>query len=511
MHFLQYLIHFQRNAKDQEHCGNKKTPLSVTVSGNFWKQQLSALLTETLVNFPPENSIPPHKENSHSGDLENTRHIDKCQPSEEPADHRSVVAAETNENTPASSQVLSGVEQISQQQHSPSPPLVSRPLSPSHYMRRLPPPPGFYLSKEHSYAQLCPLLWRRRYNQAIDCLEKAIRQLHAARRRENRLRSTVLRLRDKRLKQALLVSSGVCKNKGSWTPGGEDRRSKGGCREETETNAKSEDAGLFEDTFVDQMELEGSFLPDTNSWSEGEKGFCFYCGRGQVQDAGEVAHTVSKTGKDAQPTVHEDSLEIQGSVDISACSTAENANDIKIVRLKRPAGKSVETSDSDETNSKVLLHTQLQHVTPAGAPHTDTHEQSLHFLGSQCERETEAVGQKHHQDLQQLFWIQDITEGQVILVPVPAEDRLQSILKMEGVADGAQTILVSEVAHQGDMGHMTENSGGLSKGETACDGEHREQHSVISTTSVEMREDVREKLKEHLEGFHLQLSTEFLN
>ncbi|KAM8766668.1 THAP domain-containing protein 7 isoform 2-T2 [Acanthopagrus schlegelii] len=453
----------------------------------------------------------PVRENSCSGNLDNDQHTDKCPPSEKPTDHRSVEAAEeTNENIPASSQVLSGEEQISQQQHSPSPPSVSRPLSPSHYMRRLPPSPGFYLSKEHSYAQLCPLLWRRRYNQALDCLEKALRQLHAARRRENRLRSTVLRLRDKRLKQALLVSPGVCKNKGSWTLGREDRQGKGGCRRESETNAKSKDAGLFEDTFVDQMELEGSFLPDNSSWSEGEKGFCFYCGRGQVQGAGEVAHTDSQTGKDAQPTVHEDSLEIQGSGDISACTTAVNANDIKIVSLKRPAGKSVETSVSDETNSKVLLQTQFQQVTPARASLADT-QQSLHFLGTQCERETEAVGQKQHQDLQQLFWMQDITKGQVILVPVPVDDRLQSILKIEGVTDEAQTNLVPEVDPQGDMGHMTENSGGLSKEETACDGEHIEHHSVISTTSVEMREDVREKLKEHLEGFHLQLSTEFLN
>ncbi|XP_070840873.1 THAP domain-containing protein 7 [Chaetodon trifascialis] len=460
----------------------------------------------------------PVRKNSCSGKQENTQQTDKCQPSEEPSDQTSVATAEvTDENIPASSQEPSGVEH---QEHSPSPPALTRPLSPSCYMRRLPPPAGFYLSKEHNYAQLCPLLWRRRYNQAIDCLEKALRQLHAARRRENRLRSTVLRLRDKRLKQALLVSQDGCKNRGSWTPGGERKRSKGGCsHEESETDTKSEDIGVFEDRCVDQMELGGRFLPDTNSWLEEEKGYCFYCGRGQIQVGGQVSRRVSKTGKDAQSTVHEDSLKIQ-SIETSTCSRAEIAKDIKIIRLERPPGNSVETSDSNVKSSEILLQTQgLQRVIPAGVSLTDVHEQALQFVGSEqklllsdmCEGETEAVGQQHDLDLQQLFWIQDSADGQVILVPVPAEDRLQSILKMDGVVDEAQNIFVSEVDLKGDTGHMTENSGGLSIVERACDGEHSDQHSVINTTSVEMREDVREKLKEHLEGFQLQLSTEFLN
>ncbi|XP_035536824.1 THAP domain-containing protein 7 [Morone saxatilis] len=441
----------------------------------------------------------PVRKNSRSGDQENVQQeTDEGRTSEEPTVQRSVVAAEdTRENIPASSQEPSGVEQLSQRERSPSPPPVSRPLSPSRYMRRLPPPPGFYLSKEHSYAQLCPLLWRRRYDQAIDCLEKALRQLHAARRRENRLRSTVLRLRDKRLKQALLVSRDGCKNRGSWTPGGEKRRGKEGCnQEESETDAKSEDTGVFEDRCVDQMELGGHFLPDTSSWSEEEKAYCFYCGRGQMQVGGRVACRGSKIGKGVQHA-HKDSVKIQRSVETST-------KDIQ---------KSVESSDSDGTNSEVRLQTQsLQHVIPAGV--TDTHEQSLQLLGSQqklllsdvCEGDSEAMGQEHHVDLQQLFWIQDSAEGQVILVPVSAEDGLQS-----GVADGAQTVLVSEVGLKGHMGHMTENSGGLSGVETACDGVHSDQHCANNAASVEIREDVREKLKEHLEGFHLQLSTEFIN
>ncbi|XP_042362095.1 THAP domain-containing protein 7 [Plectropomus leopardus] len=451
----------------------------------------------------------PVRKNSCSGDQDSAQQeAERGQTSEEPTVQRSVAAAdETNENIPASPQEASGVEQLSQQE-CPSP--VSRPPSPSRYMRRLPPPPGFYLSKEHSYAQLCPLQWRRRYDQAIDCLEKALRQLHAARRRENRLRSTVLRLRDKRLKHTLLLSQDGCKNRTSWTPGGEKRRSKGGSnQEESETDGKSEDTGLFEDRCVDQMELGDRFLPETNSWSEEEKGYCFYCGRGQV--GAQVARRVSKTGKDVQQTLREETR---------TCDTGENAKDTQIVRLVRPPGKSEETSDSNVTNSQVLLQTQsLQHAIPAAVSLPDIREQSLQFPGSQqklllsdvCEGDTDALGAEHHLDQQQLFWIQDSAEGQVILVPVPAEDGLQSFLKMDRVVDEAQTILVSELDLKGDLGNLMESGGCLSRVETASDDGRSDQHSVINTTPVEMGEDVREKLKEHLEGFHLQLSTEFIN
>ncbi|XP_042291053.1 THAP domain-containing protein 7 isoform X1 [Thunnus thynnus] len=512
-------------------CSKHFTPESFELTGCSGIRRLKEDAFPTVFDYssatkckrsgtPQKQEDIPVRKNPRSGD-KNTQQQEEGQTSEEPTVHSSVAAAgETNENIPASSQETAEVEQLSQQEHSSSPPLVSRSISPSRYMRRLPPPPGFYLPKEHSYAQLCPLLWRRRYDQAIDCLEKALRQLHAARRRENRLRSTMLRLRDKRLKHTLLVSRDGSKDKGGWTSGEENRRGKGGSYQDSETDAKSEDTGLFEDRCGDQMELVGRFLPDTNSWSEEEKGYCFYCGRGQVQGGGQLARSVSKTGKDVQPTVHKDSLMIQRSVETGTCGTAENDQEIQIVRLERASGKIVETSDSNVTNSQVLLQTQvLQHVIPAAVSLSDTCEQSVQFLGSQqelllsdmCERESEATGQQHHLDLQQqLFWIQDDAEGQVILVPVPVEDGLQSFLKMEGVADEAQTILVSELDLKGDFGLMTENTGGLSRGETGCDDEHGDQHSVINSTSVEMR-DVREKLKEHLEGFHLQLSTEFIN
>ncbi|XP_071355317.1 THAP domain-containing protein 7 [Trachinotus anak] len=385
---------------------------------------------------------------------EHTRQeADRAQTSEEPTGQKSA-SEEAQEQL--------GLEQLSQQEHTASPPPEPHPFSPSQYMRRLPPPPGFYLSKEHSYAQLCPLLWRRRYDQAVDCLEKALRQLHAARRRENRLRSTVLRLRDKRLKHTLLGSQDGCKSRGSWTPGGGGRQGRGGSNQE-----ESEDTGLFEergeDRGVDHMEL---------GWSEEEKGFCLYCGRGQVQ-GGQVPHRRSKTKKEVWPT-----QKIQR-------GGGSRTEDSQRVRLESPLDTKVEINDSDVSYSQVLLQSpRLHHVIPAGVSLPD----SVQFSDTQ----------EQHLDLQQqLFWIQDGAEGQVILVPVPAEDGLPGCLRMNGVADEAQAILVSELDLKRDLREVT---GGL-----IYDDED-EQLSV-----VERREDVRERLKEHLEGFHLQLSTNFIN
>lgn len=366
-------------------------------------------------------------------------------------------------------------------------------------MRRLPPPPGFYLSKEHSYAQLCPLLWRRRYDQVVDCLEKALRQLNAARRRESRLRSSVLRLRDKRLKHILLLSQNGCKNRGSCIEGGGERQYKEDPELE-ENEAKSKDMKLIEDKCVDQIETGCNFLPESSSWSE-TKGNCLYCGKGQ--SGGHLEH--------------EDSPNTQRNVATSSCDTAENVHHVQIDRQQETTWKDEETSDTSVTSSQVLLQNPgVQHLVSAGVCFLQTDEQSLHYLGSQQKLllsdkrhgESEATSQDHHRDLQhQLLWLPDSADGRVILLTVPTDDEPQRFVTVENVAGEEKNVLLSELDLKG-VEYFTESGGGVSRAE-AAPHQHSEQSS--DGAFVEIRDDVRMKLKEHLEGFHLQLSTEFRN
>lgn len=78
------------------------------------------------------------------------------------------------------------------------PPGPSRPVSPSLYMLRLPPPAGAYIQSEHSYQVGSALLWKRRAEAALDALDKAQRQLQACKRREQRLRLRVGELQRER-------------------------------------------------------------------------------------------------------------------------------------------------------------------------------------------------------------------------------------------------------------------------------------------------------------------------
>ncbi|XP_028669381.1 THAP domain-containing protein 7 isoform X1 [Erpetoichthys calabaricus] len=80
---------------------------------------------------------------------------------------------------------------------------VARPVSPSMYMSRLPPPPGAYISKEHSYGVGSPLFWKARAEFAFEAMEVAQRQLSACRRREIRLRQRLAALTQERKRESM--------------------------------------------------------------------------------------------------------------------------------------------------------------------------------------------------------------------------------------------------------------------------------------------------------------------
>lgn len=79
--------------------------------------------------------------------------------------------------------------------------LEPRPVSPSAYMLRLPPPAGAYIQNEHSYQVGSALLWKRRAEAALDALDKAQRQLQACKRREQRLRLRLTKLQQERARE----------------------------------------------------------------------------------------------------------------------------------------------------------------------------------------------------------------------------------------------------------------------------------------------------------------------
>ncbi|XP_028905070.1 THAP domain-containing protein 7 [Ornithorhynchus anatinus] len=83
----------------------------------------------------------------------------------------------------------------------PGSPPAPRPVSPSAYMLRLPPPAGAYIQSEHSYQVGSALLWKRRAEAALDALDQAQRQLQACKRREQRLRLRIAELQQERLRE----------------------------------------------------------------------------------------------------------------------------------------------------------------------------------------------------------------------------------------------------------------------------------------------------------------------
>ncbi|XP_052440640.1 uncharacterized protein LOC127979318 [Carassius gibelio] len=451
-----------------------------------------------------------------------------------------------DEHAQPSSEAPQTSEETTLDDQPPVPSSPPRPPSPSCYMRRLPPPPGFYLPKEHNYAQLCPLVWRKRYDKAIDSLEKALRLLSAARRRENRLRHALLRLRENRLRSTLLRTRDGAKGKearggrcSSWK--GRGPKGERGCNLEGLEESAADEIDLLAEGWTGQAQTKGRVA------GEEEEGCCFYCGRDN--EGNKVI--VATVGPDVQgplkpkriqglkrkakvlkeqksETSRTDVAPVeQQSYYLYYCESAENEDTMQVVTMELLSTEE-ETplelhSNAEEIQQLAVLHPQTEMHTAPG-PGSVQYSTTLQETSAPFQLQQLQVLQPHQglllSDLitkeksgmeqeQQFFWVQEGTDDHVLLMPVPAEARESNGVEVETVIETVQPRVILERYQSKD----TEERDGLA---VKCDS------SVLTATAWEHgplthqsdlrpTADVRERLKEHLEGFQLQLSSEFID
>ncbi|CAL8297220.1 unnamed protein product [Lota lota] len=415
-----------------------------------------------------------------------------------------------------------------------SPPL-ERPASPSRYMRRLPPPPGFYLGREHSYAQLCPLLWRRRCERVVDCLEKALRQLSAARRRENRLRRTLSRLREKRPRSQ--QDDGGQKTRRDWLASGRTRGAAARAGGDGSLLAQQEESEG--DMEGEEGEEDGLRENDAGEPTEEEEAgeCCLNCNRPGDGCFGRETRRVSRAVKKGvrsvvrngtagsqeegcprppllkPPGSHKDLyIKCEGKApreihvhQFSSPELVETTGHVQLVVLEGPLGDGFKSSPLQcalkRTTSQSPLHTQaqvgLQQVILDGEP---PHSPQVHNRSDFGAIVGQTKGAQFYKEpCQQVFFVQESTEGQLLLVPATSQDRLKGVDRTDDGAENMQTVWEPQITFHPDSGQITE--------EEQNQGLEPSNGNIISTV---VREDVREKLKEHLEGFQLQLSTEYI-
>lgn len=465
------------------------------------------------------------------------------------------------------------------------PPSSPRPPSPSRYMRRLPPPPGFYLPREHSYAQLCPLVWRKRYDRAIDNLEKALRLLSAARRRENRLRHALTRLQESRLKSTLSrlrdVGSRGKDGRGggtrgrppSWSTqrsGGEGAGGGGGVGE-THRPERGASLGSTEDSeaegATEDVEVRGE---EAGGWrgqgrargggerEEDDGGCCFYCGRGRNDEEAsrdrvlrttgmderdsEVSRRrqVAKRGRGRKPVETRNDREVRDTPKecyLYYYQTSEREEDGQVITLGLPqpqrdmAMEACTDIHSHPLQPLSVVHqqadsgcVQLHSLTGTAFPTTVTLQDSASTPAIQLLTSGSSLPQGLMlTDLvpnegttmvegQQEYWVQHAADGSMVLLPVSSPEDGGTVT-IRGLTEEMETraIFVSDV---GFHSSQAEDREGIRVESDAVSlrvsGPSDKQGGLQSNVKgVVLSGDVKEKLKEHLEGFQLQLSNEF--
>ncbi|KAK3508417.1 hypothetical protein QTP70_028156 [Hemibagrus guttatus] len=373
------------------------------------------------------------------------------------------------------------------------PELPSTPPSPSRYMRRLPPPPGFYLAKEHSYAQLCPLEWRKRYEKATDNLEKALRLLRAARRRENRLRLTLLRLQENRLKQTL--SQMQDRRKESHESHGRSSRQSG------KRDRSGQDSGL---EVMEENEIEGTgeemeLLTDGSAklrdGVEDEEGCCFYCGRGREDEETKEARDQVGSQRSAPFQGRRETTQNLAESKVQS-KPPSNPEQLTLLHSQPEMLLQMHTlpgpTQSTATFQEVTSSPQLQHLhllqPDLGLLHPDTQTTDMSITQS----EDGGGGMCH-----------------VFLVPVSSEitEKNGISVSVESSIPKSQTIVMTEETFQHDVSEQGGDNMGLCS--SGLRGNQNDQRTNIRTALV--GGDVTQRLKEHLEGFQLQLSSEFID
>ncbi|XP_048086111.1 LOW QUALITY PROTEIN: THAP domain-containing protein 7 [Alosa alosa] len=465
--------------------------------------------------------------------------------------------ADTGSSSQASSEIpvtpqqthQSACDTVSDPVQQPSSP---RPPSPSRYMRRLPPPPGFYLPREHSYAQLCPLVWRKRYDRAIDNLEKALRLLSAARRRENRLRHALMRLQESRLKSTLSrlregggggggrgkESRGARGRPPFWSTqrggggggGGAERRASFGSMEDSEAEGAAE-----------ELE-EGS-----GEREEDDGGCCFYCGRGRDDETraprtaegdrglderdaeARRRRQVAKRGRARKPAeTRSDAIrDAPKECFLYYYQTSEKEDDdVQVVTLGLPEGNKAggHTLDITTAASRPLpvavpapaeVSCVQVHALAGGAFPADTLQDSptLQLLQSSASSAPQGLlladlvpseGGATLVEGQQEYWVQHAADGSVVLLPVSSAEDGGTASTLKGLNEDVETqmIFVSDVGFHREGIRVEGDTIGLRASDRQGSLQSNVKGAVLSG-------DVKEKLKEHLEGFQLQLSNEF--